>query len=177
MIYYFTPFSTGKNLGEAYNHYANLVIDPEDWMCFKDGDVCWLTPDYGQIIEEVISQNPRTGMFTCKTNRVGNKIQCHNEIISENADMHYHIDLALKFANEKRTQVTRTFGVISGHVMIIQKKTWTKIGGAKSGLLGVDNDISRKVLAKNLRIDIMKGIYVWHTYRLKNGILSKTHLV
>lgn len=175
MIYYFTPSSTDKNLGMAYNLYAQL-LKTDDWMCLQDRDVMFLQEDYLHIIQETVDKHPEVSLFTCLTNRVGNPRQCYKGEISEDPNILNHYDIA-KSLGSQRTDVVYTENVISGHLMLIQKKTWSKIGGAKNGLLSVDNDISRKVLASGGKIGIMQGLYVFHYYRMKSGRLDKSHLL
>lgn len=178
MIWYFLPVSEKKNLAEAYNQYGSLVKSPDDWLVFQDRDVMYLTHDYFEIIQDTITANPQYSLFTCLTNRVGNLSQCYGNEISENPDILYHEEIASRLARENRTQVKNFHGVISGMVMIIQKKTWDYIGGAgtRPGLLGVDNHISRKIIQAGKKIGIMQGLYVLHYYRLRNGRLDKSHL-
>lgn len=175
MIHYFTPFAIDKNLGKSYNHYASLVKD-EDWICFKDRDVFFLTHDYGRIIKENIDLHKDISLFTCLTNRVGNKKQCFNGNISDDPDIRNHYEISLTASQEKRHDVILTDWVISGHVMIIQKKTWNKIGGAKDGLLGVDNYISKQILNHKMKIGILQGLYVFHFYRFNSTVENTAHL-
>lgn len=179
MIWYFTPSDEGGSLAKAYDKYAALVTDQNDWMVFQDRDVMYLTPDYFKIIKETIKENPKVSLFTCITNRVGNVLQQYNGECSDNPDMLYHEEIASKVAKENRTQVVLTNHVISGMVMIIQKKVWDLIGGAgnRPGILGVDNAISRKIINAGMKVGIMQGLYVLHYYRLKTGRHDKTHLL
>lgn len=185
-IWYFKPEDEDMNLGRAYNDYMNLVPNDDDWACLHDRDVCFIQDDYAKIIRETIKSNPQYGLFTCVTNRVGNKFQCHNGIISDNADFRHHIEIGKIRGEKLRTKVVETKGVISGMLMLVQKKTWDAMGGAKDGLLGVDNDISKRVMELDItrkmkglsnRVGIMAGLYVWHTYRLDKSILDKSHLL
>ena len=90
MIWYFTPYSIEGNLGKAYNDYCKLVQNEEDWICFIDGDVCFLNSDWGKHFEDLIEKYPEAGIITCFTNRIGCKEQCYTNEISENSDMKYH---------------------------------------------------------------------------------------
>lgn len=177
-IWYFTPCSDRKNLAEAYNLYGSLVKNPDDWIVFQDRDIMYMTPDYFEIIKETIEKNPDYRLFTCMTNRVGNLVQCHDALISENPDLLHHEGIATLRAKENRHEVKSTHLVISGMWMAIQKKTWDRIGGAgtRPGLLGVDNYISRKIIACGMKIGVMQGLYVLHYYRLRTGRLDKSHL-
>ncbi len=170
------PTSQDKNLGKAYNEYAALVKDPEDWICFKDRDVMFLTNDYIDLIPQVIAKNSDIGLFTCLTNRVGNKLQCYQGRISDDPNMKNHHSIAVQLLNKNRMACTYVNKIISGHILIVQKKMWMKIGGAKDGLLGVDNDISKKIIKLGKSIAIMQGLYVLHFYRLNSGHHDKSHL-
>lgn len=170
------PVDFEKNLGKAYNECASLVTDPETWLLYKDGDVCFLNPDWMKIIKESIEANPQYDVFTCLTNRVGNPVQCYEGKISDDPDILNHEATASKLAKEKRTEVTETKHVISGHVMIFQKKLIDKIGKFSNGLLGVDTDFSRAVFRHGKRIGIMQGLYCFHYYRFRNGRHDKSHL-
>ena len=87
-VYYNIPWSSEKNLGKAYNEFAALV--PEDgWICFMDADTMPTTPDYGRIIESIITQHPEVEAFTCATNRVSCKWQIAKGSDWYNDDMRY----------------------------------------------------------------------------------------
>lgn len=176
MIYYFTPFALNKDLGTAYNHYMSLLPHDNDYACFVDADVMWLTDDFGKQISDILKANPDVGMFTCLTNRVGNKQQCHNKIISSNPNLNYHREIALSLQKEKYDQVKELKRIISGHVMIIQKKIWFS-NKFQPGMLGVDNKISRLLIDKGYKVLLMEGVYVMHYYRLNEGRDYKDHLL
>lgn len=177
--WHFIPASSAKNIGRAYNEYASLVKDPSDWMIFQDRDVMILNHDYFAIISDVIAKYPKVGMFTCLTNRVGNLDQCLGGVISSNPDVKFHFTIATQQAKKFRTDIKYTQKVISGMIMVIQKKTWDAFGGAPEGdgqLLGIDNRIAKRVYSIGKTVAIMQGLYVFHYYRLHNGIKDKSHL-
>ncbi len=174
-IYFFTPFALDMNLGAAYNHYMTLLPNDDDWACFLDGDTMFLTPDWGKLIEETVSLFPDTGMFTCYTNRVNNHQQLFNGKISETRDIISHRNIAkvCRELHRKKTKLlTRT---ISGLMMIIQKKTWKEFP-FRDGLLGVDTDISQRLLHAGKEIRLIESVYLLHYYRLTEGKSYKKHL-
>lgn len=95
MILDIIPYSTEKNLGKAYNEAMALVGD-NDHVCFRDGDTCWLTPDYGVHLAEYVRLYPNA-ILTCWTNRINEKAEQQfkgNEIMAgdrEGSDIKYHI--------------------------------------------------------------------------------------
>jgi GT2 family glycosyltransferase len=149
-----------------------------------DYDTMFLTPDCGKILHdwaEFYSKYPEYNydktLLTCYTNRIHPlaKDQLLNGYLSEVTDISHHINLAEK----QRDQVTctRIEHEISGFLMMFSKKLWNEIKFSENGkCLGVDNDFSIRVLEKGYSIARMDNLYVWHTYRLKNGIHNKEHL-
>lgn len=191
MIYYFKPFSIESNLGQAYNDYMKLLPNDEDWACFCDLDTMFLTPDVGKQIADIIEKykDHKVGVFTCYASRTGNVFQCLNGIISDDPDIRNHRRIALQLQKENYDSITDLNDLISGHLMIVQKKVWADVGffadevsekmqlrGIKKNLLAVDNRFSKRCLNNNYKIYLMNGIYILHYYRMLEGKLNKDHL-
>ena len=175
-IHYFTPYALDKNIGAAYNECME-TIGMNDYACFIDADCMWLTSNYGHQINDIISNHPEAGLFTCVTNRIGNKEQLYNGIVSENGDIKYHRRLAATLQRKYGTKTHKITVPISGMVMIVSKKVWQKVKHFRpDGLLGVDNDFSKKILKSGYPIILMKGVYVFHYYRLIEGIKYTRHI-
>jgi len=177
VIYYFNPYSTDKDLGKAYNDYMALLPNQDDWACLTDGDTMFLMPDYGHQIQQIIDLHPDTGLFTCLTNRVGCLEQCYNRHISNERDILKHKRIASDCYARKH-QVKQLHGIISGHCMIVQKKTWEEVGKFPEGIgiLSVDNGFSQKILDHKKKILLMEGVYLLHYYRMETGINDKRHI-
>lgn len=177
MIHIKIPFAEDKNLGRAYNK-AFEDVDERDWVCLMDHDVMFLTPDAINIMYEYVRSYHDAGIFTCYTNRIHplSSDQLLNGQVSENTSIDYHMQLAY---NQKRfgVSVTEINHMISGFLMLVSRRTWNKVKFPEFGkCLGVDNDFSQRVLESGKKIYRMNSIYVWHTYRLANGITNKEHL-
>lgn len=187
MILDIIPYSTEKNLGKAYNEAMALVGD-NDHVCFRDGDTCWLTPDYGVHLAEYVRLYPNA-ILTCWTNRINEKAEQQfkgNEIMAgdrEGSDIKYHISVAnvIKVDLYKATPI---HGFVSGFCMVVPKSVWNNHKFAEkqvyedrgpNNLLGVDNDFTNRVRAAGVPVLRMNGIYLWHTYRLLDN--SKQHLL
>jgi Na+-translocating ferredoxin:NAD+ oxidoreductase RnfG subunit len=66
---------------------------------------------------------------------------------------------------------------MSGHLILLQKKTWSKIGKFKEDMLvGFDNEIHYSVKREGLKIGLMTGIYLYHWYRGGDGY-DKFHII
>lgn len=176
MIHFTSPYRTDKNLGQGYNEFMRLIGE-NDWACFMDCDVMLLTPDAGKIIHNYAYKNPKAGLLTCYTNRVGNKSQLIGGQISEDPDIRNHI----KTAEDRRKylyKVTEMKQAISGMLMLVSKRTWNEIKFIENGgCLGVDTTFSRELLSNGKKILRMEGLFCFHIYRLTTGIKDKSHLL
>lgn len=193
MILDITPYSTKKNLGKAYNEVMSLAPD-NSHVCLRDGDTCWLTPDYGVHIAEYVRLYPNA-VLTCWTNRIHEKAeqQAIHEVtayvgewlsigVRNCTDMGSQIEVAKNY-QKHLYQVTPLHGFVSGFCMIVPKSVWLDHKFAEKqvyedrgphNLLGVDNDFTNRVRAAGIPVLRMDGIYIWHTYRLLDN--SKKHL-
>lgn len=178
MIHFSSPYSLSKDLGKAYNDFMKLIPD-DDWACFTDLDTCFLTSDIGTQLQEIIDMYPDAGLFTCVTNRVGQKEQCYNRTISEDPNILNHRQIALQLQKDKRHQVRELKIVISGHLMLIKKSIWKEVGmfPEGQGLLAIDNKFSWKILRARKHILLMEGVYLFHYYRMLEGKGDKSHLL
>lgn len=178
MIYFFSPYSFEKNIGKAYNEYFNLVQD-DDWVVLFDGDTMFLQSNYGEIIQEYIYAYPDVGLFSCRTNRVGNVAQLHNGLFSEDSDIKNHREIAKNTYINNRLKLTQVKKVISGMFFAVKKSTWRSVGGfPEDGMMGVDNRFSFRVMKSGRSVMLMDALYIFHYYRLCEGGKSyKNHLI
>lgn len=167
MMYTHIPYAPNKtkNLGQAYNRFMDLLKD-EDLACFIDHDAMFTTPDWYEQIEHIAGKYPDAGMFTAKTNRVKNRRQLYRGVISDNHDIAYHrmIGRLLQQDHYADVSVVKAEKPVSGVVIVIKKKVWN-VHRFQDGFLGVDNDISCRLIAAGRKVYIMEGVYVYHWYR------------
>lgn len=176
-VWFRTPFSLEKNLGKAYNEEMALIPDG-DAACFIDGDVMFLQPNYGNVIQKYHEFYPNA-VLTCWTNRIHqlSKGQLKNDIQSSDLRDHLHIPYQV-------TTTTRLEGPVSGFLLVIPKHVWHLHKFAKKNtynpdqpnLLGVDNEWTNRIRAAGVPLLRMDGVYVWHTYRLLSNGKDKSHL-
>lgn len=177
-VHILKPFDLEKNLGRAYNE-AMSRIPEGDWACLMDLDTMFLTPDAGNILHEYAEKFSHAGMFTCYTSRIHplSKVQLLNEVVSEDTNLLNHIEKAYK-QKERMITATPINRPVSGFLMMISKATWNEVKFTEDfKCLGVDNFFCDSLLKAGKSIYRMDNLYVWHTYRLKNGITNKTHLL
>lgn len=170
------PYREDRNLGKAYNDTFTLIPD-EDWLCITDYDVLMLLPDTIRQLYKYIEQFPDADMFICWANRTfATNAQIYNGAVNDDSDIRNHIKIA-KELSQQPISVTQIFQNVSGFLMLIPKRTWLQIKFVEDlKCLGVDTMFSQAMLAANKKIYRMNSIYVFHTYRLENGVQDKTHL-
>ncbi len=152
--------------------------------CFIDGDVMFLTPEYGQIINRYANDHPNA-VLICWTNRIhelakGQRIPTLNE--DSRNDIKYMLEHAIAY---QRTgyNVTEINGPVSGFLMVVPKSVWkehrfceeNKFNPGTPNLLGCDNEWTNRIRRNGIKILRMDSFVVWHTYRLLTG--SKEHLL
>ena len=178
MIYYSIPYDVNKNIGKYYNDFMSILPNDDDFACFVDGDTIFTTPNYGHVIDRVIKEYPEIGCFTAKTNRVSCKWQVFDGVDVETNDIAYHRELGgnLQDVYDAYCEDVTDSQLMSGLLILINKKTWFKIGGfLENGMLGVDNELHRKLIEHDEKLYVMKGIYLYHWYRWPDKT-NTTHL-
>lgn len=176
MIHVRIPYRQDKNLGKAYNDEFELCPE-DDWLCFIDHDVLFLTPDAISIMEEYVKLYPDAGLFCCRANRIHPlaNYQLVDPTPSENSSIEYWMERAYQLKKEL-PRVSPVDHEVSGFLMLVSKKTWREIKFVESGrALGVDNDFCWKIIDAGKKILRMDALLVWHTYRFHN-IKDKSHL-
>ena len=166
-IYTFVAYDTEQNLGRFYNSAMSLLAD-DDWAVFIDSDAMFVQEDWGHKIQRVIKQNPDYGFFTCLTNRVGCEWQLADAIDRNNQDILRHVDYGKDIAENAEVDSVEDvtdYSGLSGVCMIIQKKVWDQIGGAKDGFHGVDNDLHRKSADQGIKVGLIESLYIYHLYK------------
>ena len=93
----------------------------------------------------------------------------------ENDSMAHHIGIAIGLEG-KSLHVTELPELIRGFFMIVKKDVWREVGGFKKGLLGVDDDFSKKVSKAGYKVKRMDTLYLWHSYRLDKNYKDTSHL-
>lgn len=182
MIFRFQPFSTTKNLGEHYNAHCALVPNETDWIQIMDYDALILSTKTYQVIENAITNpdNAHIKLFGAMTNRIGRSIQCLGHEPDTNDSIRHHIAIAETLATQYPNGETVPSLMAAGFFILFQKSYWManpfqeKII-SPNGML-FDHAFSKQAKQQNA-IGIIKGSYLWHTYRLTHADrFSKAHL-
>lgn len=166
-IHYSNPYATDKNIGGALNEFCSMVPDG-DWICLQDGDIMYLTPDWGkQISEAVMKHGDRYDLIGCMTNRLARPIQRHQGEFSNDHDIrnHYRIAKDLSEQNWAEVKDITSSRYIAGMFMLFPKTTWNKVKFIEDNI-AFDDQFSKGVIRARGRLGLMTGLYVYHLYRL-----------
>lgn len=176
MISYIQPFSTEKKLGEVYNQQCSDCST--EYICVQDYDCMVLCPETFQVIENAVKAYPDTAIFGAYTNRVQ---YAHQRLtpMSENDSIRYHLNIARARAKEFPFECEQV-KTVAGFFMLFKKSYWEQSPFQESiineyGYL-FDRHFCLHARRSNLPIRIIKGAYVFHSYRIDKNYRDQSHL-
>lgn len=175
-----TPYSLTKNIGQQYNAEMKTIPDG-DAACFLDGDMMFLTPNFGHILHEYTNLYPNS-VLTSYTNRTHEMSIGQQHPFCKTADVAVCIKQAMSQRHDR--SVTPITGVVSMLLQVIPKSVWAqfpfiernKYRPDEPNILGCDSEWSNRVRAGGVQILRMNGLLMYHQYRLLSNGLDKTHL-
>jgi GT2 family glycosyltransferase len=173
-IWYTNPFSVEKHFGKAINEFCEIIPNDSDWIVIQDGDMMYLSPNWGEIIQKTIERNQDYSLLGCYTNRLRGLHQVHEGRFSNDHNILNHLEIAKGYSGFE-VEPCKT---IAGLFMAFPKSTWKKVGGFIEKGYTFDSDFSTKVRKAKMKIGLMKGLYVYHQYRpwAKNPFDNIKHL-
>ena len=168
------PFSLNKDLGKSYNEAMAKVTG--DYAIIMDYDAMILTPETLPLVDKYVKSYPDAALLTGWASRAHPSSSQRYHIMNDG-----NVLEAIRIAEnmEKRPmrvrQITKN---LTGFFMVVKRSTWEKYKFKEGiGCLGVDTDYWQQLIKGGETILLMETVMVWHTYRLKNGINSKAHLL
>lgn len=176
-IHYLSPYSTEKNFGKAINDACALVPE-NDWICIRDGDMMFLTPDWGRQIKEAVEKyGSKYSLIGCLTNRLGRPIQRYKGEFSTDMDIMNHYAIAEQLEREHWAEVEDITAKrrIAGMFMLFPKSLWNQVK-FRENTAQFDDVFSTDVLRKGKRLGLMKGLYCFHFYRANKSQRDTSHL-
>lgn len=168
------PFSFDKDLGKAYNE--AMAKETDEYSIIFDIDAMFLLPSTPALVDQYVKAYPNAALLTGWASRAHPSSAQRYHTMNEGNILH-----AIHEAErlERRPMSVRKIAKnLTGFFMVIKKSTWNKYKFKEGiGCLGVDTDYWQKLIEGGETILLMETVLVWHTYRLKNGIKSKAHLL
>jgi hypothetical protein len=179
-VWYSNPYSVEKNIGKALNDFCAMIPD-DDFICLQDGDIMYLTSEWGRQIEHVArTAGKRYSLMGCLTNRLGRPIQRYKGEFSENFDIKHHALIAKELETNHWGEVediTRKKR-IAGMFMLFPKKLWNRIK-FQENCIDFDDRFCQDILNAKGKLGLMKGLYVFHLYRCFSEVphRDRSHLI
>lgn len=164
MIHYIQPYRIDRNIGKAIND-AIIQLRPEqnDWICLTDHDVCFLRPDSKAQLEEILAKADYD-LLSPVTNRLAMNHQLINGMF-DCYDMREHQKAANACHEEMHGVIDRTYSVLAAFCLCFKVSTWEKLGRFIENSMAFDSLFSYMALNEDMKLGIMRGIYVYHHYR------------
>jgi hypothetical protein len=182
-IYEFTPSGEGTNFrdyGKVLNRHCEMVPYDEDWIIIRDQDTFYFPDtDYRRIIREASIKYPDTGIFGAYTNRIGLKWQLDEQPANPDTNiMNIHTKARERMKQGSECEVVNK--PIAGFFMMFKKGTWKSVkfveGDMADSDILFDWDFSKKVLSMGLKTRLIKGLYLFHFYRMQKNIKDVSHI-
>lgn len=162
-VYHGTPWRTG-DIGGGINAFVE-TLPADAWVCIRDGDTLFLTPDWGAQIERVIEQHgARYAVIGAMTNRLRSPYQLHGGVISQDPDISHHREIALTRRDEFGASVREVPGPVAGMCLIFNRRTWERTPFEPRSIY-FDKQFSNAVREAGGRLGVAQGLYLFHLYR------------
>lgn len=179
-IYRIQPFSPQKELGKVYNQHVKMVPNDSDWIQLTDWDAMFLSTKSYQVIEKAIMNYPDTAVFGAMTNRIGYPYQRREAMPDDNADIRHHIQIAEELAEKYKDGQCQEAYSVAGFFMLFKKEYWQNNHFQdrimdRNGTF-FDRNFCEKAKRQMKPLRIIKGVYLWHSYRLNKDFTDITHL-
>lgn len=169
-IFYSNPYDVTTNIGAAYNDFlSSIKANDDDWIVLQDGDIMYLTPNWGRQIHHVALSAPKhVGLIGCMTNRIGLNYQ-RVEGQFNNPDINAHKEQALSLEKSNFGELKIINEVIAGFFMMFPYRVWKEAGCFMEKSIYFDSKFSNAVLGAGYNTALITGLYVYHLYRPDNA--------
>ncbi|NCC30970.1 MAG: hypothetical protein EOM24_02975 [Chloroflexia bacterium] len=151
-------YEPGGKLGWDYNRI--MEESQHDWVLLLDHDVLLLNPNWYHICQKATQLGG--SMVTCKTNARHPKTGQHDSKapVTDVVDDH---QIHAKSLWERFGMQTTQVRLASGFFMLVYKPDWKLCGGFPGvKMFGEDWGFSERLVAKNKKILLLQGLYVYH---------------
>lgn len=181
-IYEFTPSGVGENFkdyGRALNMHCSLVPFDEDWIVIRDQDSLYFPGDYRKIIREATIKHPNCGIFGAYTNRIGLKWQLIDEKRNDSTNIMELYEISRERSEKYGSECETVNKPIAGFFMMFKKGTWKNAkfqeGDFSKCPVLFDWDFSQRVISMGLNTMLIKGLYLFHFYRMQQDDIRDTN--
>lgn len=176
-LHWISPYRSDKNIGAAINEaIMDVRYCPGDWICLTDHDVLFLLPDSKAQIERILLSETEFDVLGCMTNRIRSKEQLIQGFFNNDDCIRNHIQIADLLQSDA---VIPARGVMAAFMLCFRVSVWEKVGGFAEGVINFDTLFNSACRNAGFKIGLMKGVYVWHSYRIMSKVPLQdcTHLI
>lgn len=178
MIYHITPYLTG-DIGKGINDTIREL--PEDsWICLRDIDTMFLLPEQPAWLESLVRSDPQFDVIGASCNRLGSTYQLFDRVISEDSDIRRHVEIAKIAKNLFGMDIEEVPQDVplAGFFLLFRKSLWNEIPFEERSIQ-FDLIFSKILHEKQKRLGLLRGVYLFHTYRLgyENPRKAVSHLL
>jgi len=168
---------SNKDLGFYYNEIKDKYKGSEykdDWICLLDHDARFLNDRWYPIMEKHIKKSgDEFKLFTCLTNRIGNKVQRIDEMWDEDRNLQHflfsnQLDDGILHEMPKQSPISGVLLLFPCHLNV----RFRELGRC----LGVDNYFHWDIIDNGYKAGLMMDLYVYHWYRFNKGHENVDHL-
>ena len=165
-IIWIEPYAIDRKIGVEYNRIISYLPD-HCWIGITDQDMCFLHPEQKKWIAGIVEMGEYE-LYGCLTNRLHSDEQAPFRGVNDTPNMYdeqnymAHKKFALEIRAKYGDEVVQTDSVIAGLLMVFNKDTWERVGRFRETGIWFDTYFSNVIQRKG----IMRGIYVFHDYRL-----------
>lgn len=177
-ILYIQPYDKNSppNIGGAINSaILQLNADSGDWICLLDHDVMFLLPDSKKQLEQIL-ETTDYDILGPITNRLGAKTQLVPGMFDV-TDIAKHISVAKDFSATYYNEVVSIRDPLAAFCLCFRVSTWEKLGRFPENNLSFDWLFSERAIREGMKLGLMTGIYVFHSYRLFSNKEDYSHLL
>lgn len=164
-VFHITPYFKG-DIGKGINESIECL--PADaWVCIRDSDTLFLTPDAQRQIQEIADSNPDFDLIGCRCNRLrSHYVTYERDRLFECDSITAHVEAARQLETEHWGEVTPLpFGeVVAGMFMLMRVSTWQKYKIPEKTPY-FDSMYSDIIFFNGGKLGIAQGIYLFHLYR------------
>ncbi|MCS5452512.1 hypothetical protein ACJVQT_22880 [Enterobacter huaxiensis] len=164
-VFYLTPWKEG-DIGGGINE--SIALLPADaWICLRDADTLFLTPDVQKQIAELAAANPEFDLIGCRTNRLRSDYQVlERERLFDCDSITTHVETAKYMAANNWGVLTPLPApeVVAGMFMLFRKSLWEKIKFPRHSIY-FDSEFTKAVRIIGGKVALAQGIYLFHLYR------------
>lgn len=174
-----SPPNIGGSINEAIEQ---LHAEANDWVILTDHDVCWLRADSKRQLIEILG-NTEYDVLGATTNRLANDYQLaviFNGIdVFDNTDIKFHVEIADYLHKRNYGKVQEYPHVLAAFCLCFKINSWLELGKFTEKTIAFDTEFSLAAQESGMKLGLMTGIYLWHSYRLTsdNPKYDVSHLI